>query len=56
MPNSPSTIEFMNNEIEKILKSLNPNKVAVAVIARCQVHNGKYFPSFSYFATYFTSI
>ena len=24
-------------------------------MARCRVQNGKYFPSFSYFATYFTS-
>ena len=28
----------------------------VVVIARCRVQYGKYFPSFSYFATYFTSL
>ena len=28
----------------------------VVVIARCRVQYGKYFPSFPYFATYFTSL
>ena len=28
----------------------------VVVIARCPVQFGKYFPSFSYFVTYFTSL
>ena len=28
----------------------------VIVIARCRVQDGEYFPSFSYFATYFTSL
>ena len=28
----------------------------VVVIAQCRVQYGKYFPSFSYFATYFTSL
>ena len=32
------------------------NTISVVVIARCQVQYGKYFPSFSYFATYFEII
>ena len=30
--------------------------IYIVVIARCRVQYGKYFPSFSYFATYFTSV
>ena len=56
MPNSLSAIEITNNEIEKISKSLNPNKVVVVVAARCPVRNGKYFRSFLYFAAYYTNI
>ena len=31
-------------------------KLYLVVIARCRVQYGKYFPSFSYFGTYFTSL
>ena len=42
-----------------VMKGLNYifwSIVYVVVIARCRVQYGKYFPSFSYFATYFTSL
>ena len=41
------------NQDLQILKII---KKYVVVIARCRVQYGKYFPHFSYFATYFTSL
>ena len=39
-----------------LLKVNNRNTKYVRVIAWCRVQYGKYFPSFSYFATYLTSL
>ena len=44
-----SILLFPINQIANI-------QVRVVVIARCRVQYGKYFPSFTYFATYFTSL
>ena len=36
--------------------SKNRSAKYIVVITRCRVQYGKYFPSFSYFAIYFTSL
>ena len=42
-----------SNDYSRVCKSCT---LYVVVIARCRMQYGKYFPSFSYFATYFTSL
>ena len=41
--------------VNKLIFRFNVD-ILVLVIVRCRVQYGKYFPSFSYFATYFTTL
>ena len=52
-----------DNDLKKIMQKLDSlflkdesTSSYVVVIARCRVQYGKYFPSFSYFAIYFTRL